>query len=125
MRVGNFAFLRFLVWRFVSMGLILPHRIEMTPEIYNAWLEKKGEQRSCDLEFLSSGLQWKFPDIHFIIPRHGPSWPFSKQSNNYPHLEDSAKALQELNKQDKTREVIWDDAFTKRLRAYSEEGQNP
>lgn len=125
MGVGNFAFLRFLVWRFVSMGLILPRRIEMTPEIYNAWLDKKGEQCSCDLEFSSSGLQWKFPGIHFIIPRHGPSWPFSKQSNNYPHLEDSAKALQELNKLDRTREPIWDAKFTERLKADCEAIQNP
>ena len=125
MGVGNFAFLRFLVWRFVSMGLILPRRIEMTPEIYKIWREIKGERTSCDLEFSSSGQQWKFPDIHFIIPRHGPSWPFSKQSNNYLHLEDAAKVLQGLNEEDKTREVIWDAAFTERLRTHYERGENP
>lgn len=118
MGVGNFAFLRFLVWRFVSMGLILPRRIEMTPEIYNTWLKTKGDLPSCDLEFSSSGLQWKFPDIRFIIPRHGPSWPFGKHSDNYPHLELAAKKLQELNRGDKTREAIWDEDFTKRLRVY-------
>lgn len=125
MGVGNFAFLRFLVWRFVSMGLILPRRIEMTPEIYNTWLDNKLRGDSCDLEFSSFGRQWKFPDIRFIIPRHGPSWPFSKHSDNYANLEFAAKRLQELNEQDKTRERIWDDAFTERLKASCGGDSNP
>jgi len=117
MGVKNFAFLRFLVWRFVSMGLILPQRIEMTPKIYNAWLESKGDRPSCDLEFSSSGLHRKFPNIHFIIPRHGPNWPFSRLSDNYPHLDGPARKLQKQNEEDRTREAIWDENFTERLRA--------